>query len=236
MFRTRFLGLLALFFLALLPSGAQRRVLQYRPFLDARKWHYGFQLGFHDQGLKLINNGHIAPDGAQWVSENDFQNFGFSVGILGAWRLSPYMQLRLSPTLHFGSKHFTLRNQATGEQLTQEMRSSYIALPLHLKVNAPRFNNYRPYVLAGMSLMTDLNTGKGQLLRTRPVQPTLDVGLGCEFYLPYFKASPELRFSFGFVDALMHHRPDLTDAAQQVYTQSITRATPNMVTLLLHIE
>ncbi|MDO5074561.1 MAG: porin family protein [Bacteroidales bacterium] len=231
----RFL-LVALFLCVLLPSGAQRRVLQHRPYVDVRRFHYGFQLGFHDQALKLINRGNIGPEGQQWVSENDFQNFGFSVGVLAAWRLSPYMQLRLSPTLHFGSKHFTLREQSSGQQLTQELRSSYIALPLHLKVNAPRFNNYRPYVLTGMSLMVDLNTGKGLPLRTHAFQPTLDIGLGCEFYLPYFKACPELRFSFGFLDAFMHERPDLTEPSQLIHTQSIGRATPSMVTLLLHIE
>lgn len=222
--------------LASLPLTAQRRVPQHRPYADVQRFHYGFQLGLHDQGLKLINRGHISPNGQQWVAENDFQNFGFSVGVLAAWRLSPYAQLRLSPTLHFGSKHFTLREWSRGEQITEELRSSYIALPLHLKVNAPRFNNYRPYVLAGMSLMADLNTGKGLPLRTKPLQPTLDVGLGCEFYLPYFKASPELRFSFGFMDALLRHRPDLSEPEQRLPTDNIARATPSMVTLLLHIE
>ena len=101
---TRLLFILLLCFTAL-RGGAQQRVVQYKPFIDERPWHYGFQIGLHDQGLKLLNNGYInEADGAQWVGENDRQNFGFSVGVLGEWRFTRNLAFRVTPTLHFGSK------------------------------------------------------------------------------------------------------------------------------------
>ena len=226
-----------LFALLLLPAGAQQRVLQHKPFIDQRPWHYGFYVGFHDQGLRLVGNGWQDPEsGAQWVAENDRQNFGFSVGVVGDWRLTPHLALRLTPGLHFGSKHLTFRNLADGRETTQDLKTSYIALPAELKIAAPRFNNYRPYVLAGAAVMYDLTSARGAYLRTEPLQPFLTLGLGCDFYLPFFKLIPEIKFHFGLGDVLNHRRTDLTDSSQMVYTRSVARATSNMVVLTFYFE
>lgn len=216
---------------------AQQRKIQHKPFIDERPWHYGFYIGLHDQSLKLQNYGNIDPTtGAQWVGENDRQNFGFSVGILGDWRLSRYLSLRLTPGLHFGSKHITLRNLATGQEVTQDMKSTFIALPLNLKVAGPRFNNFRPYLLTGLSAQYDLNSSKGAILRTKPLQTFAEIGMGCDFYMPFFKLIPELKFCFGLNNVFQRSRPDLTDPAQLVYTKSIKSATPGMVVLTFYFE
>ncbi|RRD79781.1 PorT family protein [Alloprevotella sp. OH1205_COT-284] len=230
--------LLSLLLLLIAASlGAQQRKIQHKPYIDERRWHYGFHIGLHDQSLHLRPNGFIVPDGsAQWMSENDRQNFGFSAGILGEWRLHRNFALRLTPGLHFGSKHITFRNQADGRETTQDMKSAYIAVPLELKIAAPRFNNFRPYVVTGLTGMYDLTASKGTLVRTRPFQTYAQIGLGCDFYMPFFKLIPELKFCFGLADVLQRHRPDLTDPSQLVYTRSIDRATPGMVILNLYFE
>lgn len=216
---------------------AQARKVQNRPFIDERRFHYGFTIGVHDQGMHLRGNGYIDPQtGHQWVAENDKQNFGFSVGVLGEWRLSRHLGLRLLPSLHFGSKHFTFRNLATGREETQDMKSTYVSLPLLLKVAAPRFNNYRPYVVAGVNPTYDLTRKKQAKLRCKPLNAYLEVGLGCDFYLPYFKLIPELKFSFGLADILQRRRTDLTDPTQHIFTQSLEGATANMVTLSFYFE
>ena len=95
---------------------AQERKIQNKPYIDERQFHYGFFVGVHDQGIRLQNSGHIDPhSGAQWTAENDGQNFGFSVGILGDWKLATWLNLRLSPGLHFGSKHIKFRNLSDGK-------------------------------------------------------------------------------------------------------------------------
>ena len=217
---TRLLFILLLCFTAL-RGGAQQRVVQYKPFIDERPWHYGFQIGLHDQGLKLLNNGYInEADGAQWVGENDRQNFAF----------------RVTPTLHFGSKHLTFRNMATKQELTQDMKTTYIAVPALVKVAGPRYNNFRPYVVGGLDVMYDLTSSKGSYIRTRPLQTFAEVGFGCDFYLPFFKLIPEIKFCFGLNNTLQRNRPDLTDPTQLVFTQSLQRTTPNMVVLTFYFE
>lgn len=225
-------------FCCLVPSMmGQERKVQNKPFIDERRFHYGFFVGLHDQGLKLMNNGYIDPaTGVQWLAENDRQNFGFSVGVLGEWKLNNYMSLRLVPSLHFGSKHITFRNMMDGKEETQDMKSAYVGLPLDLKVAAPRFNNYRPYIIAGVNPVYDLTTSKHTQIKTKPMQLMLEVGLGCDFYLPFFKLIPELKFCFGLGNVLEKNRSDLTDPTQQIFTQSLDKATSNMVVLSFYFE
>lgn len=233
----RHLLLLSFLWISALGVAAQQRKIQHKPFIDERPWHYGFYIGLHDQSLKLNNYGNIHPiTGAQWVGENDRQNFGFSVGVLGDWRLSRTFNLRITPGLHFGSKHLTFRDLSTGKEVTQDLKSTFFSLPLHLKASGPRFNNFRPYLLSGVSLQYDLASSKGAMLRTKPLQAFAEIGMGCDFYMPFFKLIPELKFCFGLNNVLRTSRPDLTDPAQLVFTESIRDATPGMVVLTFYFE
>ncbi len=232
----RYILLMATFALTL-ATMAQERVVQNKPFIDERPWHYGFHIGLHDQSLKLINNGFVDPaTGAQWMAENDRQNFGFSVGILGDWRITRQLALRVSPGLHFGSKHIGFRNQVDGTKRSQDLKTTYVAVPIDFKIAAPRFNNYRPYLVGGFSAMYDMTNAKGEMLRTKALQTFVQIGMGCDFYLPFFKLNPELKFYFGLGDVLLHQRAELTNPAQQVFTQSLSNANSGMVVLTFYFE
>ena len=41
---------------------AQERKVQNKPYIDDRKFHYGFFVGIHDQSFQLDNNGYIPPN------------------------------------------------------------------------------------------------------------------------------------------------------------------------------
>lgn len=226
--------------LGLLPQRvrAQERKIQNKPFIDERRFHYGFYIGLHDQGLALKNNGYIDPEtGRQWMAENDTQDFGLSVGILGEWKLHQYLALRLTPGIHFGSKHIKFRDlSGSAASQSQDIRSCYIGVPVDLKIAAPRFNNYRPYVLVGVQPLYDLTTKKNKNLLLKPFSAQLEVGLGCDVYLPFFKLIPELKFGFGLGNVLKKKRPDLTDDSMLVFTQSLDAARSNMVTLTFYFE
>ncbi len=232
----RYLFLIYMMCLATI-AGAQQRRVQNKPFIDERRFHYGFFVGMHDQTLQLANNGYIDPaTGKQWVAAADRTNFGFSVGVLGEWKMSRYLALRVLPSLHFGSKHISFRDLSSGDTDSQDMKSCYIGVPVDLKIAAPRFNNYRPYVIAGVAPMYDLTTSKQTKLRAKPFNLMLEAGLGCDMYLPFFKLIPELKFCFGLSNVLNKKRKDLTDPSQLIFTQSIDKATVSMVVLSFYFE
>lgn len=216
---------------------AQERKLQNRPYIDQRRFHYGFLFGLHMQDLELKNNGYVDPEsGEQWYADVDNYGPGFSVGVLGEMRLNTYLALRLVPTMHFGQKHVTFHEQGSGRDSTQNIKSTYISVPVDLKIAAPRYNNYRPYFLVGVNPMIDLTTKKQKALLLKPFDCYIEVGMGCDFYLPFFKLIPELKFCFGLSDVLQKNRNDLIDGSLRKFTDSLDGASSKMIVLTLYFE
>lgn len=218
-------------------SQAQTRKIQHRPYLDQRKFHYGFFLGFHMQDIEFQNTGAVdAASGEQWYADVDKYSPGFSVGVLGEWRINTFLALRLTPTLHFGEKRVRFHEQISGRDSTQNLKSIYVSAPVDLKFTPPRFNNYRPYFLFGINPMMDMTVKKNKAILVKPFDCYLEIGMGCDFYLPYFKLIPELKFCFGLTDILQKNRSDLTDKSLLKYSAGLESASSKMIVLTLYFE
>ena len=224
-------------FLLVLGLQAQERKVQNRPYIDERKFHYGFLLGLHMQDIELENNGYVDPEtGEQWYAEIDNYSPGFTVGVLGDLRLNKYLSLRVSPTIHFGQKHAVYHSQTSGADSTQVFKSTYISVPFDVKFAAPRYNNFRPYLIAGINPMVDLTARKHDALRLKPFDLYLEVGMGCDIYLPYFKLIPELKFCFGLMDIIQKDRSDLIDGTLLKYTKAVNGGHSKLISLTFNFE
>lgn len=228
---------LLLTFLFTISLNAQTKKLQYRPYIDQRRLHYGFLLGFHTQDIEFKNNGHIdqATD-EQWYADVDTYSPGFQVGILGELRINTYLALRTTPTLYFGQKRVVFHEQTSKRDSTQNIKSTLISIPIDIKITPPRFNNYRPYFLAGISPTIDLTNKKNQAIRVTPFDLYLELGMGCDIYLPFFKLIPELKFSFGLLDILQKKRDDLKNADLLKYSAGLESASSRMISLTFYFE
>ena len=224
--------------LLLLPllAVAQERKVQNKPYIDYRRLHYGFFVGLHAQDMEFVNNGHVAEDGECWYADIAQYNPGFSVGVLADLRLGTYLSLRALPTMHFGQNSIVFREQNSGEISRQQVKTTYISLPLHLKYSAERFNNYRPYITAGVSPMLNLTVKKQKQLLLKKFDFMVEVGAGCDFYLPYFKLIPELKFAFSLLDVLEKDRSDLLDENYLKYTHSVDKVASKMIVLSFYFE
>lgn len=240
--RSCIIGIVALVVLTICPQRhfAQERKVQNRPYIDMRRWHYGFLFGLHMQDLEFTNNGyvHTLEDGTQelWFTDVAAYNPGFSVGVLGELYLTEYLSLRFIPTMHFGDKMVYFREQLSGAVEKQNIKSTYLSVPVDVKYAAQRFNNYRPYVVAGVAPMLDLTVKKQKALLTQRFDLALEMGFGCDFYLPFFKLIPELKFCFGLTDLLVKDRSDLIDKNLLKYSYALDGVSSRMVVLTLYFE
>ena len=216
-------------------ASAQKERVKNQPYADLKWFHLGFHVGIHTQDLLLTHSG-VTTDGETWFAEIPSYSPGFSVGVIGDMYLNPYFNLRLTPSIHFGDKKFTFREQETGEEFTTNVRSSYLNFPLDIKYSALRLYNYRPYLIAGVYGSIDIGRKKGNPILLKSKDFGLEFGLGCDIYLPYFKLCPELKFCFGLVDLLEKDRPDLVDQATIKYTNALSKATSRMIILTFNFE
>lgn len=141
---------------------------------------------------------------------------GFSVGLIGNLRINDYLDLRMEPgllittrELYYSQSYFQ-DTAFTDVDLVREVKSTYIHLPLLLKVSTKRINNFKPFVVGGISTALNLSSNEdnpddnanGQF-RTTKNNLFYELGFGIDFYLYNFKFTPSIRGLFGINDELV---------------------------------
>lgn len=209
------------------------------PYIDDRIWHYGFSIGLNYQDLNIQNSGLptiINEIAEYWYADVSDYSPGFSVGVLGEMKISEYFSLRVIPTMYFGDKKITFIENSSLKKVDQTIKSTYLAVPINLKISAPRYNNYRPYLITGIAPTIDLTVNKGKEVLVRKTDCMFEIGMGIDLYYTFFKLIPELKFCFGLSDIIVHNRNDLTDWSSLKYTNAISEGQNRMIVFTLYFE
>ncbi len=216
--------------------------IQNRPYADLRRWHLGFSIGIHTQDVSFTHNGLTTDDGHNWYMEQPSFSPGFCVNGLFDLRLNAWFNLRISPGMYFGNRDITILDVNTAESETpiryrQNIESAYVVAPIDLKFSGQRFRNCKPYLTGGVMPAFDVSRKRGDYLRFKATDIYLTIGLGFDFYLPFFKLNPEVKFCFGLTDMLDHKRTDLADDPSKFQiTESLSKARSNLVVLTFYFE
>lgn len=242
--------IISLLVLCGISATAQENKVQNRPYTDLRTFHFGVLVGTHLQDIEFVNRGPqtiTLDDGTSQeqtvVMDQDRWDPGFTVGVLGELRMSTYFQLRIAPAMYFGTRHLTfhnlsvLDNNGNPHEEVQDLKTAYISSAVELIAAAPRFNNHRPYVLLGINPMLNLSGKDDDYIKLKRYDAFLEVGVGCDFYLPFFKLRPELKFMYGLTNSLdTNHGKRLRSTEMVPYTNSVTEAHSKMIALTFYFE
>lgn len=228
---------------------AQERTVQNRPYTDLRPFHFGVVVGTHMQDMEVLMAGEqtiTTEDGTQQAlvtADQSRWDPGINVGVLGELRLSTHFQFRIAPMMYFGTRHLVFHDllnvDDTGKPVEkrQDMKTAYIAVAGDMIFAAPRFNNHRPYLMAGVSPMLNLTGKSSDALKLKRYSLALEFGVGCDFYLPYFKLRPELKFVYGLGNALdTKHAQELRDKSLLPFAQGVKEAHTKMIVLSFYFE
>lgn len=182
------------------------------PNFDKKTIHYGYFLGVNQYDFKFEYVDSYYKK-SQFKDIQTVINNGFTVGLIGDLRINDYLNLRFEPGLFYNQREliypeFPEFSRASDQ--TREIKSTYIHLPLLLKISTQRINNFKPFLLAGFS--TDFNLSSNYkntddnasgVFRTTPQNLNYELGVGFDFYLFYFKFSPSLRGLFSIENELI---------------------------------
>lgn len=215
---------------------SQRQKVQNQPYGDQRLYHFGVNVGLNFQDLILTNSGFTGENGETWFCEIPNYKPGFSVGLLADYYINPFMNLRFTPTLHFGDLSFKFIEENSKMTSTATIRSNNLMFPLEMKFSSLRTNNYRPYLLTGGYATLNLGRKKNEAILLKSLDYGLSIGVGCDFYLPIIKVCPEIRFCFGLTDLVEKDRSDLQDESLIKYSKSISKGASRMIVLTINFE
>ena len=176
---------------------------------DKKRLSWGYYLGFNSLDFNFDYN----QDRPDILVE---KGTGFNVGLIGNLRIMEYIDLRLEPGLTISNRNLTYDEsyfdgiEYTESDLTREVKSTYIYFPLLVKFSSKRLNNFKPFVVGGISTAINLSSNEknpddnssGQF-RTKTNMLFYEVGVGIDFYLAFFKFTPSIRGVFAINDELI---------------------------------
>lgn len=215
---------------------AQKQKLKNLPYYDQRLLHWGFILGLDLTDLVITHSGNASGEG--WWATCPDVNPAFQVGLMGDLAITEHLNLRISPAIHFQERKVTFRREVDEQvqETSQQVKSSYVEVPVSLKISTRRINNYRPYLVAGLQGAFDLLHEKEAPLSLKRFDLGIHIGVGCDLYLPFFKLAPELRFNLGLLDMVDHERKGLKDETMRPYTDAIASARNTGMSLIFWFE
>lgn len=236
--------------LTITAANAQERRVENKPYIDLRPLHFGILVGFNAQDIEMENVGpqlFTREDGTEVmrsvVCDASKWNPGISVGVVADMRLSNHLNLRVTPTMHFGSKHLTFRDidnldeNGVARTESQELKNTYLSIPLDLKFSSKRCNNYRPYIMAGVNPMINLTSKDQDIIRLKRFDTMIEIGVGCDLYLPFFKLIPELKFCYSLTNSLdKNHASQLKDEALIEMASGVRACYTKMIVLSFYFE
>ena len=174
---------------------------------DKQKLHFGYYLGINQYNFKIDYKQN--PE----YSTQMLEQLGLNIGLVGDLRISEYLNLRFEPGLHTnkGSIKFNERSNFTKESDTlRSVKSTYVHLPILLKFSSKRIDNFRPYLLGGISSSFNLSSNqnspednKNDVFRLKTFNFYYELGFGIDFYFQYFKFSPSIRGLFSLKNELV---------------------------------
>jgi opacity protein-like surface antigen len=183
-------------------SSQKRRNVDNLPTFDDPKIHYGFYLGINQNDFKVNYRPSNFPNTIVEIKPT----LGFNVGLIADFRVHKNVNLRFEPGLISNSKTINFNNSPTlntERDSIREIGSTYLHLPLVLKLSSDRWNNVRPYVLAGISYDHNFSSNQENSddnfsgeFRMKTSNFMYELGVGVDIYLSFFKFSPSIRGVF----------------------------------------
>ena len=207
--------------------GQRHKKPQNLPRYDFKKIHFGFTLGINSLNFNINKNNNFLNNDTLLSMLSEDQK-GFNLGIVSNLRLGKYTDLRFIPTLVFGERilNYSFNDQSNLPLQEKRIESTMIDFPFSLKYKSERYNNFRTYVMCGIKYSLDIASqseidDEGQeLVKLNNHDLMIEGGFGIDFYLQYFKFSPQIKLSHGIINILTKDSTLYTETIKNLKTSS----------------
>jgi hypothetical protein len=197
------------------------------PNYDNKAMHFGFLIGINTLDFKItpVTN----TDEELFVIQSESQK-GFNLGIVSNFRLGRNLDFRATPTLSLAERRvlYTLNDNTLLTDENKKIESTFIDFPIALKYKSERYNNMRSYIVTGFKVSIDLASQRNiddegfDIVKIKKNDFSYEIGLGFDFYLPYFKFSPELKANFGLPNVLVDDDSIYSSSIKSMKTRGFT--------------
>ena len=198
------------------------------PKYDKQPIHFGFTLGVNSSSFVINRVGDFKLQDTIYSVEATPVS-GLNLGIISNLRLGEHFDFRFITTLAFGQRNmdYHLIYNDTLELNTQKkIESTYLEFPFQLKIKSKRINNYRIYILGGWKYAIDMvsqakvRKSDKDIIKLNRNDYGYEIGLGFDFYLTYFKFSPEIKMYNGLTNLIVKDNTPFSSPIDELYAKT----------------
>jgi hypothetical protein len=196
---------------------------------DRQPIHFGFTLGINSASFVVERVGDFKIRDSIYNVEAE-RVMGLNLGIVSNLRISDMFDFRFIPALSFGQRnmnyHF-IYNDSSEAFTTKKIESTYLEFPFMLKFKSKRVNNYRIYAIAGWKYNIDMvsqakvKKSEKDIIKLNRNDYGYEIGFGFDFYLEYFKFSPEIKMYNGLKNLLVKENTSFSSPIDALYAKTV---------------
>lgn len=186
----------------------------HREEFDERQFSWGYFLGTNLMSFKVVPGEEgVNEQGMIYLRQEN--KMGFSVGLMGKVKLHDNFDLKIEPGVHFAERSLYFGNVASETDSVRAVKSTYLDVPIMLKIHGDRWVNTRPYLQGGLGYTMNLQSNekkeednKEAMFRMKTHNFNWQVEMGVELYFSKFKLTPSIKGLFFFNNELVQDNPD----------------------------
>ena len=212
---------------SLLSGQARGKNLNYDDY-KAKTYYFGISLGFNSSKHQVFHSREFIGNPQIQLAQGA-PGVGFNVHGIVNYKFGEFFDFRILPGITFATRHldFNVNSRTSVESIFAE-------LPLHIRYKSAPYRDKRAFILGGLNYSYDVASNSmtrqaDSFIKISPHDFQLEVGVGMQFFFPYFILSPEIKFSQGITNILLFND-------QIIEASVMEKLLSRTITLSFHFE
>ncbi len=180
-------------------------------FYEQKKHYFGISLGYQTYGFKIHRSQELLLN-PEFRTVESISQPGFNLGFIHNYKLGKYVDFRT--LFHFSFAARSLEYRSTDPEQAPVMDNQELislSLPFQIRYKSAPYRDKRVFATAGIKYTHHLSNNSSlrnadDLIHIAPVDFSVEVGAGIQFFMPYFIFSPEIKLSQGVGNILLRDR------------------------------
>ncbi|MEM9546722.1 MAG: porin family protein, partial [Bacteroidota bacterium] len=171
-----------------------------------KPYYFGLNIGINNSGY-ILNQSRFFIGNDEIRIVEPTSGVGLELHMIANLKLGDHFDFRFLPGFSFASRE--LKFTQVGSDLTEINTAEpvYFELPFQIRYKSKPYKDKRVFFIGGLKYGYDVagnSESKRSILRFSSHDFQWEVGLGMQFFYPFFIFSPEIKFSRGITNNLIY--------------------------------
>lgn len=183
-----------------------------RNYLDFnnKAYYFGMAFGSNVSSFKVNQSKIFIGNDSIRIAEGQRQA-GFNIHMIANLKMGQYFDFRFLPGFAFSYRSFVFNNETE-----RQVESVFFEMPFSVRYKSAPYKDKRMFVTGGLKYNYDIASNSktrqaSTLIKISPHDFQYEVGVGMQFFYPYFIFSPEIKYSRGLGNILIYNK-DLNES------------------------